>query len=188
MKVGRRHVLKAGRLGRAVALYTRRAGPWLCLGLLSSATLADWSVLQVPGNPERPATRMALAQTADGHRLEVFLGEHGAVYGEFVLPPGLQRFSEALCPTFQVDKRHPRSLQAYREGCEPDGQRARFRLGTVEEGHIVSPILVQLMYGNTVVFRYQLQHVGYDEATFSLQHSKQALAEVIGPKVTVSAR
>jgi len=131
---------------------------------------------------------MALTQTADGHRLEVFRGEQGAVYGDLVLPPGLQRFSETLCPTFQVDKRRPKSLDEDREGCQLDGQRARFPLGTVEEARIVSPILVQLMYGSTVVFRYQLQHVGYAEATFSLQGSRQALAEAIGPEVTVSAR
>jgi hypothetical protein len=183
-----RHASKLERWGRAAALHTRRAVPWLCLALLSSATLADWSALEVPGTPERPATKMALTQSADGHRLEVFLEEQGTVYADLVLPPGLQRFSEALCPTFQVDKRRPKSLHAYREGCQLDGRRARFPLGTVEQARIVSPILVQLMYGNTVVFRYQLQHVGYARATFSLQGSKQALAEALGPEVTVSAR
>jgi hypothetical protein len=188
MKVRRRHASKLGRWGRTAVSHTRWAFPWLCLGLLSSATLADWSVLEVPGAPDGPATKIALTESADGHRLEVFLGEQGAVYAYLVLPPGLQRFSEALCPTFQVDKRRSKSLHAYREGCDLDVQRARFPLGTVEEARIASPILAQLMYGDTVVFRYQLQHVGYAEATFSLQGSKQALAEAIGPEVTVSAQ
>ena len=51
-----------------------------------------------------------------------------------------------------------------------------------------SETILQLMNGNTVVFRYRLAERGYGETEFTLRRSKQALARAIGPEVTVTPR
>lgn len=157
------------------------------LSLLPQTGLADWRVLQAPGADGTAGRKAAVSENETRHRLEVFVDGQGEVYGSFLLPPGLDRFPEDACPTFQVDRRRPINLATRPDGCRILARRVRFALGTVKDARVASPILVQLMYGNVAFIRYRLEHVGYGEAAFGLQGSKQALLEAIGPGVTVSS-
>ena len=169
---------------------TGRPGPILlaaCINLIPGALLADWRVLQAPGVDGTADRKAAVSENETRHRLEVFVDGQGKVHASFLLPPGLDRFPDDGCPTFQVDRRRPINLAMRPDGCRIFGRRLRFALGTVKDARVASPILVQLMNGNVAFIRYRLEHVGYGEAAFSLEGSKQALLEAIGPGVTVSS-
>ncbi len=166
---------------------------WLLGGLLLTIQpwplLADWRVLAEADQSGALTRRLATVDSDKGERLAIFKDAEQRVYGTFRLREGLQVLVAGQCPTFRVDKRRPLALSgADQQNCVGTAGEVTFHLGTVKEGRIASPVLLQLMNGNTASFRYRLEHVGYAEAAFDLQRSKQALAEVIGPDVEVEWR
>ena len=163
---------------------------WLgtCLHLVAPVSLADWEVLEVPKENGGAARNVAVSENETRHRLEVLMDNEGTVLASFLLPPGLARFPDGYCPTFQVDTRRPLNLATWPSGCQILGRRVQFALGTVKDKQVTSPVLIQLMNGIVAVVRYRLEYAGYGEAAFSLQGSKQALAGAIGQNVRVSAR
>jgi hypothetical protein len=65
---------------------------------------------------------------------------------------------------------------------------AEFIFGQVENGHVVSPVLLALMDGNTLSFRFRLMSGDYRETNISLRGSKRSMTTVIGEEVIVRAR
>ncbi len=161
----------------------------LLLGIQPCSLFADWRVLAEADQSGALTRRLATVDSDKGERLAIFKDAEQRVYGTFRLREGLQVLVADQCPTFRVDKRRPLALSgADQQNCLSTAGEVTFHLGTVKEGRIASPVLLQLMNGNTASFRYRLEHVGYAEAAFDWQRSKQALAEVIGPDVEVEWR
>ncbi len=146
--------------------------------------LADWRVLLREDESGELTQRVAVVDSPGGERLEVYRDAKQGLYGAFKLGNGLVTLAQAACPTFRVDQRRPVRLGAQGE-CNVSADQVEFFLGEVNGRQIASPILLQLMNGNTAFFRYQLNRVGYAETAFGLQRSKQALVEVIGTGVKV---
>ncbi len=171
----------------------RRARLWAallatCLQLLATASPADWKVVQESTGNEGATRDVAVSENETRHRLEVRVDSDGTVLASFVLPPGLTRFPEGYCPTFQVDSRRPVNLATWPGGCQVFAQQVQFALGMVRDKRVASPVLIQLMNGIVAAVRYRQEYAGYGEATFSLQGSKQALTAAMGRNVTVTAR
>ncbi len=145
---------------------------------------AQWEIRSAADTS--PAPRYAAVENSDGYRLRVFKDQHGTAHGTFTLRPGFDVFAQGGCPTIRIDSQRPLNLSVDGNACEVKGSRADFVLGTISSGEIHSTVLFQLMNGNTMELRFQLKGVGYRETRFSLQHSKQTLAEIIGPDVAVA--
>ena len=161
----------------------------LLLCVQASAALADWRVLVEEDQTGELTQRRAIVDSRGGERLAIYKDHQQSVHGIFKLRQGLESLVSNQCPTFRVDKRSPLLLSGVEEqSCEGSAGEVKFYLGSVQEGRIASPVLLQLMNGNTAWLRYRLEHVGYAEAAFDLQRSKQALADIIGPDVAVEWR
>ncbi len=168
--------------------YSRMLGI-LLLGIQPLTTSADWRVLAREDQRGELTRRVAIVDSSDGERLAIFRDPEQRVYGTFKLREGLEILVRNQCPTFRVDKRRPMVLSGVDDQpCAGTGGQVQFYLGKIEEGRIASPVLLQLMNGNTARLRYRLEHVGYAEAAFDLQRSKQALGEIIGAEVDVEWR
>ena len=161
----------------------------LLLCVQPSATVAEWRVLVEEDQTGELTQRRAIVDSRGGERLAIYKDDQQRVHGIFILRQGLESLVSKQCPTFRVDKRRPLVLSGVEEqSCEGSASEVKFYLGSVQEGRIASPVLLQLMNGNTAWLRYRLKHVGYAEAAFDLQRSKQALADIIGPDVAVEWR
>ena len=159
---------------------------FLLLGAQPPVASGDWRVLAQEDQAGGLTHRLAIVDSPAGERLAVYRDLEQNVHGKLRLREGLETLAPSLCPTFRVDSRRPMVLSGG-EGlpCEIASNNVEFFLGKIRDGRIVSPVLLQLMNGNTAWFRYRLEHVGYVEAAFGLQRSKQALAEIIGADVEV---
>ena len=170
---------------RSLANHARLFG-LLLLATQPLVAFGDWRVLAQEDQTGDLTQRLAVVDSPGGERLAIFRDTEQGVYGKFKLREGLETLVPTLCPTFRVDKRRPLVLSGGEDQpCKSAPNEVQFFLGTVKDGRIASPVLLQLMNGNTASFRYQLEHVGYAEAAFGLQRSKQALAEIIGADVEV---
>ena len=147
---------------------------------------AQWELVQetVPFST-RTSVPVALVVSDDGNSLRVYIDDAGNVRGMLSLRNGFDAFSNRMCPTYQVDDRQPRVVELAGELCEIDGKRAYFSFGKQEGTRIVSTQLHRLMNGNAVVFRYQLESVGYRQASFSLTRSKYAVESAVGNGVRI---
>lgn len=163
----------------------------LCLCLVSLVPLptsAAWTISMEHGGTEAQPRKVAVVQAGSGERLEVFRDGKQVVHAALVLGEGFDVFAADICPTLAIDQRRPVSISSVDRPCRVSGHRLQFAVGPVQDGTITSPLLLQLMNGSTAVLRYRLRDTGYGEAAFSLQRSKQALVEVLGPEVRVLAR
>ncbi len=170
---------------------TRLGNLRLFLFLVSLVPLpisAAWVISIEHGGAEAQARKVAVVQAGSGERLEVFRDDKQMVHAALILSEGFDVFAENICPTLAIDRRRPVNKFSVDKPCEVSGHRVQFAIGPVEGGTITSSLLLQLMNGSTAVLRYRLRNAGYGEAAFSLQRSKQALVEVLGPEVTVLAR
>jgi hypothetical protein len=171
---------------RRTALNIRR---WLCSALLAltlpaQAPADDWRIL------ERDPSALIQENTAtvendDGYRFSIRRGADLRITGIFELRVGFDVFPDDGCPTLQIDDKPPIDLFISSQSCIVNGNRIEFAIGDIDSGEIDAPILNQLMYGNTAYLSFPLKDVGYRRTGFSLNHSRQVLAELLGPDVTV---
>lgn len=162
--------------------------PLLLVSLVPPPVSAAWTISIEDGGTGDQARTVAVVQAGSGARLEVFRDGKQVIHAALILGEGFDVFAEDICPTLAIDQRRPVNMSSADNPCRVSGHRVRFAIGPVQESTITSPLLLQLMNGKTAVLRYQLRNGGYGEAAFSLQRSKQALVEAIGPGVTVLAR
>jgi len=150
---------------------------------------ALWSVEEQSDEVIGANLPVAVAKGDNGHRLDIYRDTDGAVIGRFYIPGKLSNFSGEHCPTFQVDSKKPVRQSIDEKPCIHELQQVEFTLGYVDdENQLVSIIIHRITNGDTLYFRYQLDDGGYQEASFSLSGSKQAINKAIGPEVAVSPR
>lgn len=155
---------------------------WLVL-CMPVAAQVNWTV-----DPAgQPGTVGPVASTTNesGYRLEIYR-DGNDIRSRFTLNEGL--YGMHACPTYQVDEGMPRNQSIDGSVCRAGDGWAEFILGQVDDGHVVSPLLLALMDGNTLHFRFRLMSGDYRETNISLRGSKRSMTTVIGEEVIVRAR
>ena len=148
----------------------------LCL-LGTHSAMATWTVRDQEALGLNP---VAYAQSANGERVEIFLGDGSVVYLRLQLGAGFETFSESNCPTFQIDDRKPMHHFDVGYRCAVVAKRATYLLGPIVDQEITSLVLHRFMNGNQVSFRYTVKNGQYRQSNFSLGSSKQALTRALG--------
>lgn len=151
----------------------------LGLVLLPGVAAAQWSVELEPVAEGQPERRVAVGRNRQGDSLRIGLGGDELVQAVFSLRPGLSALASG-CPSYRVDDKDPRALVVNGGLCRAEGRSVIFSLGHVTGGTIDSESLLELMNGSRIRFIYHLHGAGYDQATFSLSGSKQAINDVLG--------
>ena len=154
----------------------------ILLLLSSVGAQAQW---QIVSNRTPPPARVAQAASGDGARLQVFRDTTDEVRLRFLLRPGFDQLTG--CPTFQVSGKPPVHQSSDGSPCANGGTWADFSLGRIRNGQLNSLTLHRIMNGEEITFRYTLKDHRYGEARFSLTGSKQAVLDVIGQRVGITA-
>ncbi len=149
---------------------------------------AEWKTEEIARSTGSGTDQIAVVENPAGYRLEIYKDDNGIVYGSFTLRTGFDIFAEGSCPTFHVDDGRAINLTENTAPCKRKGNRTEFMVGAIENDQVKSLVLLQLMNGRHLVFRYHLENVGYQETGFELRRSKQALADVIGSHTAVVAQ
>lgn len=153
--------------------------------LLSPPVHAEWRVEEGGEATASKGEDTAIVENQEGYRLEIYKDSADAIHMTFTLRNGFDIFDSGACPTFHVDDNTPLNLARHTLSCAVEGNQVRLKLGDVVDYRITSPILLQLIGGRKVLFRYQLANVGYQETFFRLKRSKQVLRKVIGKEIEV---
>lgn len=160
-----------------------------CFCIQSVAT-AEWTVETRIDAMTDEVKKTARVENELGHTFSVYrISEGGAVWGNFALSEGMyDQVDWQKPPLFRIDKNEPIDLADIREiqkmvgiktyEWEPKWVNFQIWHGKEEEG--IGKTLVQLMEGETVVFRYYLSTGGYKDTSFSLEGAASAIAEAIG--------
>jgi hypothetical protein len=154
----------------------------LILLLASTGAQAQW---QVVSNDKPPPAHLAQAINQDGARLQIFRDAADKVHLRFRLHPGFDQLTG--CPTFQVSGKPPVHQSSDGSPCAFGDNWADFSLGQIHNSQLNSLTLHRIMNGEEITLRYTLKNHRYGEARFSLDGSKQAVIEVIGQRVGISA-
>ena len=148
----------------------------LCL-LGTHSAMATWTVRDQEALGLNP---VAYAQSANGERVAIFLGDGSVVYLCLQLGAGFETFSASNCPTFQIDDRTPMHHFEVGYRCAVVAKRATYLLGPIVDQEITSLVLHRFMNGNQVSFRYTVKNGQYRQSIFPLGSSKQALTRALG--------
>jgi hypothetical protein len=159
---------------------------WVLALTPSLGGATDWDLVreQVPFS-ERANVAVALVRSDEGDSFRVYVDDDGNVRGMLSLRVGFNKFSEPVCPTYQIDERPPLVVGLSDELCSLEINKAHFWFGKQKGRKILSTPLHRLMNGKAVVFRFRLDSIGYRQSTFSLRRSKFAVEGAIGSGVKI---
>lgn len=170
----------------------------LVLGLsIHVLAFADWKVETHLDAMSDETRKKAIIKNERGHTFSVYrIGVDGPAWGNFALSDeSLDIIDGSKPPMYRVDKNPPHDLAddvklqelLARLGggriyysWEPRWVNFHMWHGKSEEG--LAPDLLELMDGNTVLFRYHLATGGYKDTSFTLQGASPAISEAIGIK------
>lgn len=172
---------------RSHAPMTTRLALATALALAAGSADARWSVVTETFADAAAGIGAARVENASGHSFRIYRngGVVRAILG--IDKHRLEGFAPDHCPTLQVDDGVPVVLPTGGTSCLLDATRARFSLGRIENGSIVvSDVLLELMNGNRLIFRYRTRVGDYRETEFTLLGSMQAVSDSLGTGVTVS--
>ena len=159
----------------------------LCISLMMfpDISFAQWSTVNSPDTAS-PDNIIAYSENSEGYRLEINKDIDGAIRSRFILKTGLISLSEDICPTYQIDSGMARNTSIDNTPCIFAENQSEYIIGKIINNRIDSTILVRLMNGITLTFRFRLQNGDYRETNFSLSGSKRSLTNVLGAQVTVN--
>ena len=148
---------------------------------------ARWSVVTGTFADAAPGTGIARVENASGHSFRIYRDDGGMVRAVLGIDERrLEGFAPDHCPTLQVDDGVPVVPPAGGTSCLLDATRARFSLGRIEGGRVVvSDVLLELMNGSRLVFRYRTRVGDYRETEFTLLGSMYAVSDSLGADVRV---
>jgi hypothetical protein len=161
----------------------------LLIGTCIAATAAQgqWVVATLQTSPAAPPLQVARTTNAAGYTLELYKDNGDTIRSRFTLAEGLTQLAENSCPTFQIDNGKPRNRSIDDAPCIAQPLWAEFILGQVKDGRVASPILMSLMNGITITYRFMLANGDYRETRFSLTGSKWNMQSAFGQNVTVTS-
>ena len=158
----------------------------MAAGLLFFAqTSAEWKVVS---QQEGSDTTTTIARTGndDGYTLEIYRDNVGAVRSRFTLRDGLLRLADRSCPTYQIDRAPSINRSVNQAPCLSTDRWAEYILGYVVDSRVESRLLLSLMNGININFRFRLASGDYRETQFSLLGSKRSMTAAVGADVSVS--
>jgi hypothetical protein len=154
----------------------------LASGLIEAA---QWELVREPvPDREDAEVAVALVENEAGHSLRVYLDGQGVVRGLFTLRSGLLELVPP-CPTLRIDDRQPRVVALLEQPCGIEADHVNFALGRREGDRVRSDAVLRLMNGNNVFLSYRLDALGYQETSFTLRRSKQALEGAVARESTI---
>lgn len=166
---------------------TTRLALAAALALAAGSAAARWSVVTETFTDAAAGAGVARVENASGHSFRIYRDGGGLVRA--VLGLGKRRlegFAPDHCPTLQVDDGVPVVPPTGATSCLLDETRARFSLGRIEDGRVVvSDVLLELMNGDRLIFRYRTRVGDYRETEFTLLGSMHAVSDSLGADVRV---
>jgi len=158
--------------------------PLLCLPGLA---IAQWTVVNHQASDSATPTKVAQSINTAGYTLEIYRDSGDTIRSRITLTNGLLNLAEKTCPTYQIDTGKPRNRSINDAPCIAKAHWSEFILGQVKDGKIESSILLSLMNGIIISFRFTLADGDYRETQFSLAGSKWTMQSAFGQNVMVSA-
>ena len=155
--------------------------------LLPAVAAAQWTVVTHQTAESEPQTKVAQTINDAGYTFEIYLDAGNTIRSRLTLTDGLIKLADKSCPTYQIDRGKPRNRSINDAPCISRSQWAEFILGQVKDGKIESSILLSLMNGINISFRFVLADGDYRETQFSLAGSKWTMTSIFGQNVAVTA-
>jgi hypothetical protein len=149
---------------------------------------AQWQVNEDARSDTGEQIRTAFTHNEAGYSLEVYKDSVSAIRLRFSLGDGLLQFRKGSCPTYQIDKGTPANLSFNNEPCQTGDSWVEYILGSISDNQIRSNLLLSIMNGNAIIYRYQLETGDYRESSISLVGSKRSMTSVIGENMIVRAQ
>ena len=154
---------------------------------LPGLALAQWSIVTHQAANSLVPTKIAQTTNGEGYSLEIYRDTGDAIRSRITLTPGLISLAGKSCPTYQIDTGKPRNRSLDDAPCIAQARWAEFILGQVADGKIESSVLLSMMNGINITFRFALSNGDYRETQFSLAGSKWTMQSIFGQNVTVTA-
>jgi len=158
-----------------------------CLIFSPSTFAAEWNVSTHQDENVEKVTSVAYTLNESGYTLEIYRDSVNAIRSRFTMTKGLLSLSDKTCPTYQIDRGPPKNRSINDAPCISSNQWAEYIMGYVNNDVIASSLLMALMNGVTITYRFRLASGDYREAKFSLLGSKRAMTAALGDNITVVA-
>lgn len=159
----------------------------LCLLFAPMPLSAEWQVITHTDTDNDTRTEVAYSTNDEGYSTEIYQDSKGVVRLRFSMNQNRHRLDPDSCPTYQVDKKEPRNRSINDAGCIGHNKWVEYVLGYLIDDQINSGLLVNIMQGNNIYYRFRLKHGGYAETTFSLSGSRNALRKALGEHLDIVA-
>lgn len=166
----------------AVMLFT------LMIHLYPPTVSAQWLINENAKTESGEQVRTAHTLNDAGYGLEIYKDSTSTIRARFTLAKGLIMLGDDSCPTYQIDKNVPDNQSINGTPCTVSATRAEFVLGYIKDNQVNSRLLLSVMNGNAIIFRFKLENGDYRETTVSLSGSKRSMTSVIGANITVQAQ
>jgi len=155
--------------------------------LTPASTFAAWNVTTQSGQEGDEQITFAYSTNESGYTFEIYRDSIDSIRARFNLAGSILQLAEKSCPTYQVDRGFPQNRSVYDAPCISSDQWAEYILGHVVNRQISSTLLLALMNGMNISFRFILENGDYRETSFSLQGSRNAITQAIGQENNVLA-
>lgn len=161
----------------------------------STSSFADWQVKEETDLMTDRIRKIAYITNDSGHTISIYrISKNESVWMNFNLSSStFDQISSLQPPMFRIDQNEPHDLSRQKRSnessynqkhgiqdyiWEPKWVNFLIWHGKEEEG--LSTSLVQIMEGQSIVFRYYLSTGGYKDTRFTLQGAASTIAETIG--------
>ncbi len=156
--------------------------------ILPSVALADWSVIKKTDAMTDEVRKIAVIKNDIGHSFSLYrLNPGGPVWGNFRLSEKIiDQVNWRKAPMLRVDKNEPNDISLIKKihdmglhSYEWEPKWVNFRIWHGNEDDGIADSLIELMEGDSVIFRYYLSTGGYKDTSFTLSGASQAISEAI---------
>jgi len=149
---------------------------------------AQWLINDSSKSASGKPIRIAHTQNEQGYSLEIYLGPDSTVRSRLKLAAGLLKLNKNSCPTYQIDNHAANNQSVNHMHCLSEDSSAEYVLGTIANNQIQSSLLLEVMNGSSIIFRFQLENGDYRETTISLAGSKRSMTRAIGENISIHAQ
>jgi hypothetical protein len=160
----------------------------LVICLLPLSASAQWKVNQRTISPSGTKGLVAHTENDAGYALEFYKDVDAAIRIRLNLPTSLSSLYAGSCPTYIIDQGKPDNRSYDASPCSGTAHRPEFITGHIENQTVKSDLLLQIMNGNSISFRFRLEQGDYRETSFSLAGSKRSMTTAIGKDIRVQGR
>lgn len=159
---------------------------WLLFNSHIPQVSAEWRVGQQTLADASTQVMAAHTTNSGGYSLAVYRNAD-AIMARFALAGSMLGLGKDACPTYQIDNAAPDN-RSYNTGqCNAAANAAEFVLGEINDNQVRSALLLAVLNGKQIQFRFRLEDGGYRETAISLAGSKRAMTDAIGANIAIHA-